>query len=418
MLGEPIPQELLPTPDQQRRRRSAKSARTERDDSPQPPLSALQRLSIARKETPKKSSPSIPPHDTATQNLDTTLKVDDGTGTPKPMSKLALLAQKRREEAQQRASPAPHTPIQSSAVSSSPSMGEAGPSKPLSKLAQKMAAARAAKLEESSKPSTPKAVTPTHTPPDIEMEGDLNDDVSSSLFSLPSSTCRPSPFFNLLTSVKRTSRPPDPSSSKSLHLPYVDDEEKLESRVRDAFGPDVESPDDIVLKARGGRAGVAADGNQGSDAPAVKKVQPIKAAVQPKPNVPSNTSATASGETSTQKRKPPRTGSAVSRGGEKTAGSRGISSQAFKGRAETETPQTGVLLGNRPHGSQRKALSASQKAERSSTAVKQSNTPVQPPKRSGEQRSFPNKPEDGETKDTTRPKPKQQPKSRVVQGPP
>lgn len=420
VLGDPIPQELLPTPDQQRRRRSVKSARTEREDSPQLPLTALQRLSLARKETPQKSTtPSIA--STLTTSVPSPVA---GGETPKPMSKLALLAQKRREEAQQRASPAPSTP---SKPSTPLSESEAGPSKPLSKLAQKMAAARAAKLDEVSKGNVSTSSSLPQTPLEDSMEIDIPEQSASSLFALPRASCRPSPFFNLLTSVKRASRPPDPSSSKSLHLPYVPDEEKLESRVRDAFGPDVESPDDIVLKARGGRGGAAGEGNDGVAVQPAKKVAPVKATVAPKSVKPDGVVTNGGGEGSTKKRKP-RTVSKESKGERPNVAS-GPNEKNDIGKRKGDKPKPArTQSGNQP------------KPKAPPTPSIPAPEPIKPPRAvPGSSANPPRRPKpptsisdnnlNGPTPTQSnqsqvgeggaaRPKPKPKPKSRVVQGPP
>ncbi|KAK1925077.1 hypothetical protein DB88DRAFT_437513 [Papiliotrema laurentii] len=246
--SEPIPTSLQPTPDEQRRRRSAKSARTQREESPQLPISALQRLSLARKEAASRDSPA--PMESSPPALSSSTA---GAEPAKPMSKLALLAQKRREEAQARMTAGSSASQTASATPVSTADTQDSPSKPLSKLALKMAAARAAKAEQSarSSPDAPSATTPA-TAESMDIDDQHDAQVSSSLFSFaPGPSCRPSPFFNLLTTHKHQTPLMAPSSSTKLHLPFVKDEKRLEQRVREAFGPGVESPDDIVLKARG-----------------------------------------------------------------------------------------------------------------------------------------------------------------------
>jgi len=179
------------------------------------------------------------------------------------MSKLALLAQKRREEAQARASPStPAPPSPALSASATPPSGastpnaEAGPSKPLSKLAQKMAAARLAKLEAEAKPVSPPESSADAMDVDAPAPSMVESEpATSGLFAFPKQPKKTSPFFNLLTTKCTQTNRVDAKLSAVAHLPYVPDEEELERRVREAFGPDVESPDDIVLKARGGRAG-------------------------------------------------------------------------------------------------------------------------------------------------------------------
>ena len=87
------------------------------------------------------------------------------------------------------------------------------------------------------------------------------DEVDSSLFPKRAHTetihkDSRSTFFDLLTTTHNRSALP--TSTLSMHLPAAGDPDELEKRVRSAFGPDVQSPDDLVLRARQGRAGTAA----------------------------------------------------------------------------------------------------------------------------------------------------------------
>jgi elongation factor 1 alpha-like protein len=207
------------------------------------------------------------------------------------MSKLALLAQKRKEAAQtastSAASSAPSSASPSRVVTPAPpgaSPAAAGPSsaalpaKPLSKLAQKMAAARAAKAEAVTQATAEQdqsrggvgAVSNADSTPTHNVPPEATDvDPTTSLFigtpeqapdrALPDPAHRPSPFFSLLTSTSaspKSSPPVEPDSGRMLHLPFVRDQAGLERRVREAFGA-ADSPDDIVLRARQGRAGTA-----------------------------------------------------------------------------------------------------------------------------------------------------------------
>ena len=239
------------------------------------PLSALQRLSIARKEA-SRTSPAPP------SPAPTSAPAAPSTPDGKPMSKLALLAQKRREEAQARASPGPATPTNEASQAVAPATSASEPaSKPLSKLAQKMAAARAAKTETIAKEVPAASNAPVEEAADAMDVDETPGAGPSSLFSsAPRTSSRPSTFFSILTKPRpgssSTAPPSEPTTSTSLHLPYVHDSAELDRRVQAAFGPGVESPDDIVLKARGGRAGTTAANGENGDIPLVKP-KPVKA---------------------------------------------------------------------------------------------------------------------------------------------
>ena len=225
-------------------------------------------------------------------------------GANKPMSKLALLAQKRREAAQRsetRPSAAdPSNPLilpvaqgSSQWIDPSLSAGQPAASKPLSKLAQKMAAARAARtegvVEDGGETKTDGARLPqTIEVEDVDMSNLQIDDSKSRLFSASSavgaslpSTRRsqpPSPFFAILTATSAvSSKSPDPTMTANMHLPVVRDPKELERRIYDAFGAGVESPDDIVLRARQGRSGTA------------ETTRSVKAKKGPAPNVAAQT---------------------------------------------------------------------------------------------------------------------------------
>jgi hypothetical protein len=94
------------------------------------------------------------------------------------------------------------------------------------------------------------------------VEEEEMDQVDTTLFPGNAPTARPptgtspSTFFNVLTTSHRKALLPP--SALSMHLPAIGDADELEQRVRMAFGNGVESPDDIVLRARSGRAGTAA----------------------------------------------------------------------------------------------------------------------------------------------------------------
>ena len=247
LLGSPIPPDLLPTPNDQRRRRSTKSARmdtsspSEDAPTPQPPLTALQRLSLARKGS-SSSTPTVSGSSTPQIGQDNTTTAPP----PKPMSKLAALAQKRKEEAAARAASTNITP------SSSATPPDAA-SKPLSKLAQKMAAAQSVR-QASSIPGTAVLGCDSSDGLDIDLASLAIDEETAQLFSAPTLPDGDpnSAFYDILTTSTKVITP---ETTMSLHLPF--DDPHTEERVRAAFGPDVESPDDIVLRARSGRAGTA-----------------------------------------------------------------------------------------------------------------------------------------------------------------
>jgi hypothetical protein len=126
-----------------------------------------------------------------------------------------------------------------------------------------MAAARAAKAEGSTNIHSKKE-NGANGPIGVgeqNMDQEEVDEVDTTLFpasasSRPTTHTSPSTFFNVLTSTHRKAALP--SSTLSMHLPAIGDPDELERRVRTAFGEGVESPDDVVLRARSGRAGTAA----------------------------------------------------------------------------------------------------------------------------------------------------------------
>ena len=145
------------------------------------------------------------------------------------------------------------------------------PEKPLSKLAQKMAATRVAWVEP----------IPVGRDGDMEIRGSesipkdgltlpmMKEDATSGLFfhsvdstrPPPKITHAPSPFFSILTStLSADSTPSGTNSIADLHSPLDCDSAEFEERMRKAFGPGVDSPDDAVLRARQGRVGMVEAG--------------------------------------------------------------------------------------------------------------------------------------------------------------
>ncbi|WVR05363.1 hypothetical protein IAU60_002377 [Kwoniella sp. DSM 27419] len=262
--GEAPPSALQPTPAQQPRRRprnlfssipSTSAPSDAADDSLQPPLTALQRLSLARKQGgPSTASASgVKPAEsssTGSPNPDTPTK---------PLSKLALLAQKRREAAAQAAEPSQNsTPSRTSsglAADAAKTTAVDSTPKPLSKLAQKMAAARAAREEAAAKSN--EAQVTDESLMDVDTVDTPGADPASQLFALASSPPRsaaPSAFFTILTKTtsKDTSAPIP--GVLNLHVPLATDVADLKERFEHAFA---ESPDELVLRKRQGRAGTA-----------------------------------------------------------------------------------------------------------------------------------------------------------------
>ncbi|UOH81277.1 hypothetical protein LQV05_003945 [Cryptococcus neoformans] len=270
--GEAPPSYLEPTPLQQPRHRPKNLVPPLQPIQPQediqPPLTALQRLTLSRRQ----GSPASP-------------AASSSVGE-KPMSKLALLAQKRREAAaaatvtseiiqseivSPQASGRPSVSgTQSSSGAQSPSQSE---KKPLSKLAQKMAAARAAR-EEAAAAAKASKLEKNSVGDQMEVD-ESSPNVSSpanpisSLFSPPATSPKPklkpthpSPFFSIITSTSSQSGPTGPAkghlppepTSANLHAPLITNVDALVKQFEQAF---TESPDEIVLRKRQGRAGTA-----------------------------------------------------------------------------------------------------------------------------------------------------------------
>ncbi|WVN86636.1 uncharacterized protein L203_101804 [Cryptococcus depauperatus CBS 7841] len=264
--GEAPPLYLVPTPAQEPRKRpyNLLSASVAKKDELQPPLTALQRLSLARRQN---SSSSTAP----------SLVSSASNPGDKQLSKLAILAQKRKETAQAISS---EPAITSSVISDKLSLpinatqtsGELE-KKPLSKLAQKMAAAKAAR--EAAVAAAVRAETDSRNQsdgaegPEMELDGyssqtDAFIASDTSLFSSSTSkskptTSGPSSFFSVLTSTCPTT--PKYNQTQyltiepapiNLHAPLVTDVNALVKRFADVF---VESPDEFVLRKRQGRAG-------------------------------------------------------------------------------------------------------------------------------------------------------------------
>lgn len=253
-IGLPIPADFEPTPDQSPRQRPAKRQRMSRDESSQVPLSALQRLSLSRKagqNTPPRASPASA---SAAPTTTTVPATPDG----KPLSKLALLAQKRKQAAAASPTPSstgagpshtPSTPTRLVPTVASPSAPETP--KPLSKLAQKMAAAKLAREQSAAAPTQELDAAMDS----LTVASEVEDEATLKFFKNNDRRDRAkSPFFSILTARSRPEM--DDIVVENIHLPPARDPTKLADRIRDAFAG-AESPDDVVLRARQGRAGTA-----------------------------------------------------------------------------------------------------------------------------------------------------------------
>ncbi|WWC69235.1 uncharacterized protein I206_103172 [Kwoniella pini CBS 10737] len=258
--GEAPPPSLQPTPKEHPRRRPknlfSSIPSSSPSNSPQPPLTALQRLSLARKGSASaSSSPSPAP---ATSSPAPVSENDS-----KPLSKLALLAQKRKEAAAQAAglsTPSKATSLgaPSPSGSQSPVSASDAGSKPLSKLAQKMAAARAAREEASARLTSSESLD---SPVEVDQgTNEATPDATPDIFSIippplkPKPTLSPSTFFSILTTTKNHGERQNEVEITNLHVPLATDIASLTKRFETAFA---ESPDEIVLRKRQGRAGTA-----------------------------------------------------------------------------------------------------------------------------------------------------------------
>ncbi|WVF71966.1 hypothetical protein IAT40_006776 [Kwoniella sp. CBS 6097] len=293
-----------------------------------PPLTALQRLSLSRKAGPAGSTSSTGTVSTPTGPSSTPF---EATASPKPMSKLALLAQKRREAAAAAAAtpsaetsaspsriPTPRVETPSKATSSSQTPTSDSAAKPLSKLAQKMAAARAAREEAAAKSET----APTRsTSESMEVDEPVSSaspttDPASDLFSTasfsPPKSSGPSSFFSIITSTASPDAHPAETGVANLHVPLATDIASLAKRFEVAFA---ESPDEIILRKRQGRAGTAelntaakAATQKSASLPGKPRTQanaqtPVKSKLQPKtqPNSPTTSSKPSSSGANTPK---------------------------------------------------------------------------------------------------------------------
>ncbi|WVQ98946.1 hypothetical protein IAU59_006078 [Kwoniella sp. CBS 9459] len=274
----------------------------------QPPLTALQRLSLSRKAAP--SGPSAPTPTPAVP------AAGASEAAPKPMSKLALLAQKRRQAAAQSAetsaspsrifTPPAETPSASAFSSQTPT--SESPAKPLTKLAQKMAAARAAREEAA------KAETRPAQPASDSMEVDIpastvdhSTDPAADLFSSasfsPPKPSGPSSFFSIITSTVSSEAPSTEAGVANLHVPLATDIASLAKRFEVAFA---ESPDEVVLRKRQGRAGTA-ELNTAVKKQAKGSAAKAKAATQKSASLPGKPRTQANAQTTPKSKLQPKT---------------------------------------------------------------------------------------------------------------
>ncbi|BEI97237.1 hypothetical protein CcaverHIS631_0208260 [Cutaneotrichosporon cavernicola] len=287
--GDP-PAFLIPSPDQQPRPRpSARRAQEIVAPKLEPVtalLTPLQRLKLQREKRNAASGTSSPSTASALPSVKPSTTVSPAPTPPldeaRPKSKLALLAQKRRENASKESTTPSSTSPAASSTDPTPPPADA-PAKPISKLAQKMAAARAAR-----------AVAPKATAEASVGETSAIDFPSTAVAAEPAdeeweflpkakiaqARATPSVFFSLLTTRKQAAVIPDPPSLANMHIAVRGDRAAAEKRVREAFGPGVESPDDIVLRARAGRAG-AGDGEATQTKSAVRATKVEQPAPEP-----------------------------------------------------------------------------------------------------------------------------------------
>jgi hypothetical protein len=146
-----------------------------------------------------------------------------------------------------------------------------------------MAAARAARAD-APKPGAeaPAAETATGEPlPAAESDVPAEDEWAFlPKTKVAQATSPPSVFFSLLTSHKQAAVP-DPPSLANMHIAVRGDLAAAEQRVREAFGPGVESPDDIVLRARQGRGGTGGEGETKEAKAAVRAAMVEQPAPEP-----------------------------------------------------------------------------------------------------------------------------------------
>lgn len=208
------------------------------------------------------------------------------------MSKLAMLAQKRREAAAAKeagsssSSTTVSTPVATPPPQAKVSEAAPAPEKPLSKLAQKMAAARAARAEAASRGPSDGSPAPITPVPEGVPEPEDPETEMSSLFSVVVPTKKtstaPSSFFSMLTKPAVELPPEKQPSLAHMHIAVRGDFSAAEQRVREAFGPGVESPDDIILRKQDGRVATGGAGHSAGPPKVLREVRAEKA-VQEKP---------------------------------------------------------------------------------------------------------------------------------------
>lgn len=172
------------------------------------------------------------------------------------MSKLALLAQRRKEEAvaKEKAKDAASSGDATPTIQVGPSR-TATPDRLPSKLAQKMAAARERQQAPVTAASTDVDMLPIAA---SGSDGSPVDDTG--LFPRPSAsaTSPPSAFFDAVTATARRKAVEPGHFALNAHFPTISQSEEVDRRMASAFGPNAQSPDDVVLRARQGRGGSAA----------------------------------------------------------------------------------------------------------------------------------------------------------------
>ncbi|BEJ12368.1 hypothetical protein CspHIS471_0208280 [Cutaneotrichosporon sp. HIS471] len=394
--GDP-PAFLVPTPDQQPRPRpSARLAQEIVAPKPEPVtvlLTPLQRLKLQREKRNAASETSSPSTASALPSAKPSTTVSPAPTPPldeaRPKSKLALLAQKRRENAsKESATPSSTTPAASSTDPTPPPAD--APTKPISKLAQKMAAARAARAD-APKATAEASVGETSAIdfPSTAVAAEPADEEWKLLPKAKVAQARSSPsvFFSLLTTRKQTAVP-DPPSLANMHIAVRGDLAAAAKRVREAFGPGVESPDDVVLRARDGQAG-AGDGEATETKSAVRATkveqpapEPVSeaAAAMAKPkdeDVPGPESAAKGTKPTTKHSKPPKAS-------EKPPAARGSRSQpkaAPKSKAETKPKaEPKPKVESKPKADPKPRIPSPTKTTQSSQSSEQGKSHKPPPR--------------------------------------
>jgi len=210
--------------------------------APAAPMTALQKLAASRKATSANKEGASSSATSSAPAASTAPVATPSDASSKPMTKLAQLAAARKAGASNLGSSAMGTISKLDATKSQP--------KPLSKLSQRIAAARAAKHSESQAPPSQDMtmhMEQSQAPANyVNMEPMSHAVDASPLFtftaklaaSLSPKAAEPSTFFSLLTSPPKDALPPPPARYEG---------NPLDDPNNPFNGP---SPDDVVLQKR------------------------------------------------------------------------------------------------------------------------------------------------------------------------